>query len=59
MFINLLNNIPIGEVEEEAESLLRGRFLHEADEKYPKSALHMHAKNEPTVLKNQTVLNDV
>ena len=33
--------------------------MHEADEKYPKSALHMHAKNETTVLKNQTVLNDL
>ena len=36
-----------------------GRFIHESDEKYPTSALHMHAENEPTVLKNQTVLNDL
>ena len=59
VFINLLNSIPIGEVEEEVENLLRSRFIHESYEKYPNSVLHTHAENEPTMLKNQTVLNDL
>ena len=35
----------------------KAKFIHKSDKIYPKDALHMYAENEPTVKKNEAVLN--
>ena len=43
----------------DAEKLLKARFISESDENYPKGGLHMHAENEPAMERNEAVLNDL
>ena len=45
LFINLVNKVPTGNIENDAENLLKARFIRESDEKYPKDAVHMYAEN--------------
>ena len=33
--------------------------MRESDENYPKYALHIHAKNEPAMKRNEAVLDDL
>ena len=59
LFIDLLNNAGIGNNDDDVENLLDARFIREADEKYPKVALHMYAENEPAMKRNEAVLNEL
>ena len=36
-------------MDDDAENLLKARFMCESDENYPKDALHMYAENEPAM----------
>ena len=50
LFIDLLNKVRVGNTDDDdAENLLKARFLSESDENYPKDALHMYAENEPAM----------
>ena len=58
-FIDLLKRIRFGNVDDDVENLLKARFIHESDENYPKAALHIYAKNELAMKKNEAVLNEL
>ena len=45
MFINLLNKAQVGNINDDVETLLKASFIHESDENYPKSTLHIYAEN--------------
>ena len=59
LFIDLLNKVQVGKIDDDVEKLLKARFIHESDENYPKDALHMYAENEPAMKRNDVALNDV
>ena len=44
VFIDFLNKVRAGNVDNDAEKLLKARFISESDENYPKDALHMYAE---------------
>ena len=58
LFINLLNEVRPGNIDDEVENLLKARFICENDENNPKDALHMYAENNPAMKRNENVLND-
>ena len=49
LFIDFLNKVRVGNIDDDVENLIQARFVHESDENYPKNALHMHAENEPAM----------
>ena len=59
LFIDFLNKVRVGNIDNDVEKLLNARFAPESDENYPKDALHMYAENEPAMKRNDTVLNDL
>ena len=59
VFINLVNQIQVGNIDDDAENLLKVRFIHQSDENYAKDALHMYAENEPAIKRNEAVLNEL
>ena len=58
LFTELLNKVGIGNNDDDVENLLAARFICEFDENYPKVSLHMYAENEPTMKRNEAVLNE-
>ena len=59
LFIDLLNKVQIGNIDDDVQNLLKARFIRESEEKYPKDALHMYAENEPAMKRNEAVLNQL
>ena len=57
LFIDLLNKVRIGNIDDDVDNLLKARFIHESHENYPKDALHMYAEKDPTMKRNEAVLN--
>ena len=57
LFIDLLNKVRDGNIDNGVEKLLKARFIHESDENYPIDTLHMYAENEPAMKRNKAVLN--
>ena len=55
----MVNQIQVGNIDDDAENLLKVRFIHQSDENYPKDALHMYAENEPAIKRNEAVLNEL
>ena len=55
-FIDLLNNVRIGELSENDVDVLSSRVIDKSDESYPVDDLHIFAENEPARLHNQTML---
>ena len=51
LFVDLLNNVRVGNIDGDIENLLKVRFTHKPDKNYPKDFLHMDAKNEPAMKK--------
>ena len=45
LFIDLLNKVPVGNIDDDVEKLLKTTFIHESNENYPKDALQMYAEN--------------
>ena len=53
LFIDMLNKVRVGNVDDDVEQLLRAGFACDSYENYyPKDALLMHAENEPAIGKN-------
>ena len=52
LFIDLLNQVQSGNIDNNVENLFKARFIQEFDENYPKDALHMYAENEPAMKRN-------
>ena len=59
LFIDFLNKVRVGNIDDDVENLIQARFVRESDENYPKNALQIHAENEPAMKKNETVLNEL
>ena len=55
----MVNKIQVGNIDDDAENLVKGRFIHQSDENYLKDALHMYAENEPAIKRNEAVLNEL
>ena len=49
----------VGEIDETVENNLKARFINESDSDYPRNVLHMYAENQPTILQNQIILDDL
>ena len=59
LFIDLLiNRVRVGNIDDDAEKLLKARFIRKSDEKYPKDVFHMYAKSN-SAMKRYAVLNDL
>ena len=58
LFIDWLNKVRIGKIDDDVENLLKTRFIHGSDKNYPKDSLHMYAENEPAMKRNEAVLNE-
>ena len=59
LFIDLLNKVRVGNIDDDVENLLKARFICESDENYPKDALHMYAENEPAMKRIEAFLNEI
>ena len=59
IFINLLNKVQVGNIDDDVEKLLKARSIRESDENYPKDALHIYVENEPAMKRNKAVLNEL
>ena len=59
VFVDLLNKVWVGNIDDDAENLLKARFIHGSDENYPKDALHSYAENKPAIKRNETILNEL
>ena len=58
LFIELLSKVPVGNIDDDIEHLLKAIFICESDENYPKDALHMYAEIELGMKRNKAVLNE-
>ena len=58
LFIDLLNKVRVGNIDDDVKNLLKARFIRESDENYREDALHMYAENEPAIKRNEAVLNE-
>ena len=47
LFVDLLNEIRVGNIDDDVEKLLKARFIHESDENCQKDALRMYTENLP------------
>ena len=59
LFIDLLNQVQVGIIDDDVDNLLKARFTHDYDENYLSDALHMYAENEPALKRNEAVLNEL
>ena len=59
VFIDFLNKVWAGNIDDDAEKLLKVRFISESAENHTKDALHMYAKTKPAMERNKAVLNDL
>ena len=57
LFIDLLNKVRVGNIDDDVQKLFKARFTHESGENYPKDALYMFAENKPAVKRNEAVIN--
>ena len=55
LFIELLNKVRVGNIDDDVKKLLKARFIDESDENYPKDALYKG--NEPAIA--GAVVNDL
>ena len=58
-FIELLNKIRVGNVDEHVEDKLKARFIEKTDENYPHSSLHIFAENIPVNAHNKSFLENL
>ena len=59
LFIDLLNQVQVGIIDDDVDNLLKARFTHDYDENYLSDTLHMYAENEPALKRNKAVLNEL
>ena len=53
------NKVRAGNIDDDAEKLLKVRVISESDVNYPKDVLHMYTENKPAMERNEAVLNDL
>ena len=58
-FIDLLNQIQVGHIDESSEMIVQSRFIDSEDSKYPQQALHIFAENAPALTHNDSMLNQL
>ena len=58
-FIEMLNKIWKGLVDESSEKMLRSRFVDRSNLNYPKYGLHVFAENAPVSSHNVELLNEL
>ena len=58
-FIDLLNNVRIGELSPNDVDVINSRVIDKTDDNYPVDALHIFAENEPARVHNQTMLETI
>ena len=61
LFINIFNQVRVGNINDDVEKYIKARFIHESDESHSKDALHTHTyvENETAAKRNGAVLNDL
>ena len=59
LFVDLLNKIWVGRIDDDVENLLKASFICESDESYAKVTLHMYAKIDSFMKRNKAILNDL
>ena len=59
LFIDLLNKVRVGMIDNNKEQSLNARFIHESNQIYPKHVLLVFAENEPATKRNEAFLNDL
>ena len=59
LFIGLVNNLRVGNVDDHVENLLMAKFIYEPDRNFSKDALHMHEENKTAARRNESVLNEL
>ena len=47
MFLNLLNKIRVGQIDQNTEHDIKSRFIEKDDASYPSNVLHIFAENVP------------
>ena len=57
--MDLFNKVRVGNIDDDAENLLKAKFICESGENYAKDAFHMYAENEPAMKRNKVALNDL
>ena len=57
--VSVLNNFCPAIVDRNTEKFLKVRFINQSGDNCPIDALHMYPENAPTVLRNQTALNNL
>ena len=58
-FIEMLNKIPKGMVDESSDKLLRSKFVDRSNSNYPKYGLHVFAEKAPVSSNNMELLNEL
>ena len=58
MFIDLLTKVRVSNIDGYVETLLKDIFKRESDRNLSKDASHIYAENEPTVKRNEAVVNE-
>ena len=57
VFIDLLNKVRIGELDIDAENIMKSRFINRSDPNYPIDAIHIFEENKPVNRHNEDMLN--
>ena len=52
LFIDLLNQVRVGNIDGDVGNILKARFIRESDENYLNDTLYMYAVNEQTIKRN-------
>ena len=58
LFINVLNKVRVGNIDDDLENLLKARLKRESDKNCLEGALQVYAENKAAMERNKAVLND-
>ena len=58
-FIDLLNQIRVGHIDESSEMMIQSRYIDSEDSNYPRQALHIFAENALVSTHNDSMLNQL
>ena len=59
VFINLINKVRVGNIDNDVESLLKTRFISKSDPSCHNEPLHIFAENSPAKVHNETMLRNL
>ena len=59
MFVDMLNKIRVGEIDQNAENVIKLRFIDKNDPCYPGNILHIFAENTPVKKHNDNQLKQI